>query len=210
MRRVVDLTMPIHEGMTTFPSENHPRVEISQLGRHGLDGRETRKIVMGTHTGTHVDAPLHFFSGGGTIDDVDLEQLCGPAAIAVLSSPCDISQLDEVLKRRAERLVLRSDWSDYLDTNNYYNHYPYLIGPVVQRIIASGCRVLAMDMPSPDKPGDPIMPAHKVLMDAGIILVESLVNLRYIRSPVFELVVAPLKIRGGDGAPARVFAIERD
>jgi arylformamidase len=54
------------------------------------------------------------------------------------------------------------------------------------------------------------MPVHKVLLDAGIILVEYLVNLREIQSQVFDLFVAPLKIKGGDGAPARVFAIEGD
>lgn len=67
-RRIVGLTFPIHEGMTTFPAHWHPFVEVSVMGRHGIENRETRKVVMGTHTGTHCDAPCHFVPGGKTVD----------------------------------------------------------------------------------------------------------------------------------------------
>lgn len=79
--RKVDLTFPIHEGMTTFPRHWHPLVEIIQMGRIGIEDRETPKIVMGTHTGTHCDAPSHFLPGRATVDDFSLDALIGPAAI---------------------------------------------------------------------------------------------------------------------------------
>ena len=77
-RRIVDLTYPIHEGMTTYPTHWHPVVEVTQLGRHGIENRETRKLVLGTHTGTHMDAPLHFIPGGNTIENLDLQKCVGP------------------------------------------------------------------------------------------------------------------------------------
>lgn len=67
-RNIIDLTFPIHEGMTTFPVHWHPIVEISVLGRHGIENRETRKVLLGTHTGTHMDAPRHFIPDGMTVD----------------------------------------------------------------------------------------------------------------------------------------------
>ena len=85
MSRIIDLTFPIHEGMTTFPAPWHPFVEITQLGRHGLEGRETRKIVIGSHTGTHCDAPRHFIPGGATIDEIPLDVFIGPAVVCDLS-----------------------------------------------------------------------------------------------------------------------------
>ena len=64
IKKIIDLTHTIEEGMTTFESSWHPLVSIKQLGRFGFEGRETRKLTMGTHTGTHVDAPLHFIKNG--------------------------------------------------------------------------------------------------------------------------------------------------
>ena len=80
--KIIDLSLPIEEGMMTFPTHWHPVVEVTVLGRHGIEGRETRKIVLGTHTGTHADAPRHFIPNGGTIDEIPLEILIGPASVA--------------------------------------------------------------------------------------------------------------------------------
>ena len=66
-KKIIDLTMSLKEGMQTFPTHWHPFVEITQLGRHGIENRETRKLILGTHTGTHIDAPSHFISDGDTI-----------------------------------------------------------------------------------------------------------------------------------------------
>ena len=80
-RRIIDLTYPIHEGMTTFPAHWHPVVEITVLGRHGIENRETRKLILGTHTGTHCDAPRHFVPGGKTVDLLPLDIFIGPAFV---------------------------------------------------------------------------------------------------------------------------------
>src|SRR4051794_2495876 len=118
MSRKVDLTFPIHEGMTTFPTHWHPFVEITQLGRHGIENRETRKIVIGTHTGTHCDAPLHFIPGGQTIDAVPLDTLIGQARVVDLT---DFKAFQEVGVEAFERqlgsgdcarVVMRFDWSE--------------------------------------------------------------------------------------------------
>src|SRR5271168_5192186 len=79
--KIVDLSLPVEEGMMTFPTHWHPVVEVTILGRHGIEGRETRKIVLGTHIGTHADAPRHFIPNGATIDEIPLELLVGPATV---------------------------------------------------------------------------------------------------------------------------------
>ncbi|RWX22697.1 cyclase family protein, partial [Rhizobium leguminosarum] len=78
---IIDLTMTLREGIMTFPVHWHPVVEITQLGRFEVEGRETRKIVLGTHTGTHVDAPRHFVPKGTTIENTDLDIYYGPARV---------------------------------------------------------------------------------------------------------------------------------
>jgi arylformamidase len=215
---IIDLTMPIEEGMTTFPSANHPRVEISQLARHGIEGRETRKLVLGTHTGTHIDAPRHFIRGGGTVDDIPLEQMNGPAVLINLpvwarSQPMEVtpSMINNGLgERNAERVLIRYDWDDYLGSVAYYDGHPFLNHEAAQTLIDRGCKLLGFDSPSPDYPGVTLMPIHGRLLGQGVVLLEYLVNLKTLaeNSPSgrFELTVAPIKIKGGDGAPVRCFA----
>ena len=73
MRKYIDLTHTIQEGMITAPAPWHPPVEISQLGRHCLEGRESYKLVLGSHTGTHMDTPAHMVANGSPrIDEIPL------------------------------------------------------------------------------------------------------------------------------------------
>jgi arylformamidase len=218
-RRMIDLSMTFEEGMQTFAAPWHPFVEITQLGRHGIENRETRKITIGTHTGTHIDAPRHFIPGGGTVEHIPLDVLVGPATLLDYSSLAPKSEIDapalreRLAGRSVERLILRFDWDQHLNTNRYYSDHPFLTEAACEWLVEQGCRVLALDTPQPDNPlhgrtGPKDAPNHKILLGAGVVIVEYLVNLRAITQDRIELVVAPLKIRDGDGSPARVFVIE--
>jgi arylformamidase len=209
-----DLTIPIHEGMTTYPRPWHPYVEVSQLGRHGIEGRETRKLVLGTHTGTHVDAPRHFIPDGETIDNIDLHNLYGRCSILNLVNTPNLSAAttEDVYRalngRPADRVILRFDWDKYLGSNRYYEKHPFITLGAAQLLIDRGCVMIGMDTPMPDSPQSTDMAVHKRVLSQGAVLVEYLCNLKSLPTDeVFDIVVAPLKIVGGDGAPARVFAI---
>lgn len=218
--KITDLSLPIEEGMMTFPTHWHPVVEITILGRHGIEGRETRKIVLGTHIGTHADAPRHFIPGGGTIDEVPLDVLIGPATIADFTGcpplhQIDVPELQQKLDNKIpSRLILRTGWSQYFGNLKFYNEYPFLSEKAAQWLMENGVRLIAMDTPSPDNPahsrGTPKdSPNHKVLLGAGVVLVEYLTNLKALSAAEVELIVMPLKLKGCDGSPARVVAIER-
>jgi arylformamidase len=218
--KIIDLSLPIEEGMMTFPTHWHPVVEITILGRHGIEGRETRKLVLGTHIGTHADAPRHFIPNGGTIDEVPLDVLIGPATIADFTGcpslyEIDIPELKQKLGDKIPvRLILRTGWSQYFGNLKFYNEYPFLSENAAQWLMEKGVRLIAMDTPSPDNPahsrGTPKdSPNHKVLLGAGVVLVEYLTNLKSITAPEVELIVMPLKLKGCDGSPARCVAIER-
>jgi kynurenine formamidase len=218
-RRTVDLTLPIHEGMQTFPVSWHPMVEITQLGRHGIENRETRKVLLGTHTGTHCDAPRHFIPGGATVDELPIDALIGPAFVADFSKSERFAELGvrdfeaQLGDRRPERLVMRFDWSEHWGQAHFYSDHPFISQAAAAWLVGRGLRLLAMDTPMPDNPAHgrgatPDSPNHKTLLGNGVILVEYLCNLKELRRREIELVVLPLKILGGDGAPARCVAIE--
>ncbi len=219
--RIIDLSYPIHEGMTTFPVHWHPVVEITQLARHGIENRETRKIIMGTHCGTHIDAPRHFIPGGPTVETIPLDWLVGPARVLDMTPVTQPKQefgvkdfQDRLGDEKPTRLILRFDWSDHWGNMKYYTEQPYITEEAAQWLVDRGVRVLAMDTPQVDSPdngrtGPKDSPNHKIMLGAGVVFVEYCTNLRQISRPEVELVVLPLNILGSDGAPARVIAIER-
>mgnify|MGYP001167410200 CR=1 FL=1 len=218
-RRIIDLTYAIHEGMTTFPVHWHPFVEITQLGRHGIENRETRKVILGTHTGTHMDAPLHFIREGHTIDQVPLELMVGPARLVDFSHAKSKQEFGVVDFKRAlgrerpERLVLRFDWSRHWGALKYYNEQPFISEDAGQWLIDRGVRLLGMDTPQVDSPdngrtGPKDSPLHKIMLGQGCWFVEYMTNLKKIKNPIFEFIVLPLKILGADGAPCRCLAVD--
>jgi kynurenine formamidase len=218
--RIIDLSLPIEEGMMTFPTHWHPVVEITILGRHGIEGRETRKVVLGTHIGTHADAPRHFIPNGRTIDEIRLDLLIGPATVLDFTGCSPLTQIDvaDIQKRLDDkippRLILRTGWSEYFGDLKFYNEYPFLSENAAHWLVEKGVRLLAMDTPSPDNPthsrGTPMdSPNHKVLLGAQVVLVEYLTNLKSLTMKEVELIVMPLRLKGCDGSPARCVAIER-
>jgi len=221
-QRIVDLTMMIEEGMQTFNVHWHPLVEITQMGRHGIENRETRKILLGTHTGTHMDAPRHFVPDGETVENIPLEWLVGQATVLDFSKAKDFQELSvedlkvTIGKLPMERLIFRFDWDKRaLGTNRYYTDHPFLSETACEWLVANGCRLIALDTPQPDNPlngrgAEKDAPNHRILLGKNTIIVEYLVNICEIQKKEVELVVAPIKIKAGDGAPARCFAIERE
>lgn len=218
--RIVDLTMIIEEGMQTYNAYWHTFTEITQLGRHGIENRETRTVKIGTHTGTHIDAPRHFIKDGATVDQIDLVQLCGKAAVLDFSYLPDFHEVSlheleiELVSKSAERIIVRFDWDKKaLGTARYYTDHPYFSEEACLYLVKSGCKLLAMDIPQPDNPlngygADKDSPNHLILLENYVILVEYLVNVSEIISQEVMLYVAPLKIKDGDGAPARCFVVE--
>jgi len=218
MKKVIDLTYDIHEGMTTFNSRWHPLVSLKQLGRIPFEGRETKEISLGTHTGTHVDAPLHFIQGGSSIDEIPIERLIGKVTII------DFSHLKEngaVTKKMLENLQLENNilfkfgWGKYWGLKRFYKDYPFISKEAAQYLIDINTNIIAMDTPSPDDSrikldGDLLgteadSPIHKMFLSSGIILVEYIANLDSISVlDGWNILIMPLRIKGADGSPARV------
>ena len=218
MKRFVDLSYLLHDGMTTYPVPWSPPFEITQLGRHGIEGRESRKIVMGTHMGTHVDAPRHFVPGGQTIDQVPLDLFVGPATVVDFTRATPLQEMQvsdfekQVGDRRVDRLIMRFDWSDHWGTLRYYSEQPFISEAAARWLVDRGVRLLGMDTPQADSPkngrgSERDSPVHKILLGAGVIKLEYMTNLRELGVSEFELIALPLKIKEADGSPVRCVGI---
>jgi len=218
MNEIIDLTYDLEEGMTIFDAPWHPPFSLKQLGKYEVEGRETRKVSFGTHTGTHIDAPLHFVKDGKSIEEIPLEKLIGEVTIV------DFSKLGEngaVTKEMlsdikiTERMLFNFDWGKHWGTKRFYHNYPFFTKEAAEYLVSHNVKLLAMDTPSPDDSrikfkGNILgtnkdSPIHKIFLSNGIILVEYIANLDKVKNYYqWNIIILPLKIKGADGSPARV------
>lgn len=216
--KIIDLSLSLKEGIITYPSTSHIQFESSILGRIEIEGRETRKFTMGSHCGTHIDAPKHFLKGGKSVIDFDVNDLIGEALLIDLGElPPGSSILlkdfsDQFNKyKKINRVVFRTNWSRYWNTFQYYNEWPFFDKESIEFLIDNKIKLLGIDFPSPDSQyfGTDCSldsPNHKLLFNSNVILTEYLTNLNQLNSGLIYLMVHPLKLTDFDGAPARVTA----
>jgi kynurenine formamidase len=205
-RRIVDLSQPVGPDTPVFPGDGPVRIEIVDETTMNLS-----RIELSVHTGTHMDAPFHFFQGAATIDRVPLERCMGLAVLIDLRSIPAGSEIrrDHLESRRdtlrhARIAVLHTGWSKQWGSQRYFRDHPRLSGDAAEFLVDSGVELTAVDMPSVDQA--PYL-AHKVLLGAGVPIVENLTNLDAIGADLFELIVLPLKLAGRDGSPVRAIAV---
>jgi arylformamidase len=210
----IDLTYDIEEGMLTFDAPWHPIVSITQLGRLGLEGRESRRITFGTHTGTHIDAPRHFIQNGASIDDIALDKLIGPVTIVDYSHMKENEAVTGAMlakQRTSSRMIFKFGWGKYWKTKRYCSGYPFFSEEAADYLVSNRVRLIGLDTPSPDDStlklsGDERdSPVHKIFLRNGIVLVEYIANLEKVTEyEGWHMIAIPLRIRGADGSPARV------
>ncbi|MBI5208747.1 MAG: cyclase family protein [Elusimicrobia bacterium] len=218
--RWVDLSFPIREGMTRFPSRWHPAVSVTRLASHRVERRESRRLVLGTHTGTHLDAPRHFIEGGRGVDSFPPELMTGTAGIVDLmpAEPRKEYGLPDVRRslgrrRVRPRMLVRFGWTRRYGGAGFYTEAPYLSLEACLWLAGRGVRLLGLDTPSVDchdhgwRSGNDA-PNHRALLGRGVFLVESLANLDKLAGRAVRLMVFPLNIPGADGSPARCFAAQ--
>lgn len=215
---IVDLTLPLKNGMPAYPSSAHVKFHLQQRGRLEVEGRRTSEITIGSHQGTHIDAPSHFLRGGKGIDEIPLTLLVGPAWLLDLSPfpPGRVIEPEDLASRMPNepivRLVLRTDWDRFWGTEQYFCEWPRLSPDSVNVLIEKKVQLLGMDFPSPEPPGafpgELDCPLHKLFFRSGVILIEYLSNLRSLMPGWFDLIALPLPLVGSDGSPARVIGIQ--
>lgn len=209
---IIDLTFTIQNNMLTCGTDWHQKVEIKSLGTIGTVGRNTSSYLLGSHTGTHMDAPRHFFDEGRGIDEILVQELCGEITIVdfcrfgkgKVIQPNDI---DSVVV--TPKMLFVFGWCKYWNTEQYYKDYPFFSVEVIRYLIKKGMKFMAMDTPSPDCIKDIYFKNesmnHKLLLKNGVILLEYVANTDMIDfDKQYEIISLPLKILGGDGAPCRV------
>jgi arylformamidase len=201
MSGYIDLSMPISPAMpTNEPDHFPPRITpYADIASHGWAGST---ITIDSHCGTHVDAPSHFVAGEIGVDEIPLDTLVGTAQRIDVQGP--VVSAEQVAGTQAARIVVHTGCSEHSDQPSYITDYTHLDVGAAHQLVRNGVRLVGIDSPSVDAPG--VDAVHQILLGHGVIIVENLANTAALPD-VFELIVSPLRIVGGDGSPARVVAI---
>jgi arylformamidase len=171
-REWIDVSRPLRSGMEVFPGDLP--AEIRQVEEYGC---RVTSLSMSAHTGTHMDAPLHFIAGGASIDEIPMDVCIGPARVTTSLEP-----VCERMLFKGSR-GLRAEDARFLATH--------------------GVKLIGVDALSVDIMGDWDFPVHHILLESGIWIAESL-DLSLVEPGDYDLICLPLRIAGADGAPARV------
>lgn len=162
---------------------------------------------MGAHSGTHIDAPMHFIADGAPIDQVALDRLVGPAR--VIDIPDSIQAIDAAeLNRHAwhgtKRVLFRtrSTLRGWMDSSTFHKDFAYIAPDAAQLLADGGVVLVGVDYISAEQFGAPAPRTHQILLGRGIPIVEGL-DLRPVLAGDYDLIVLPIKVRGHEGAPAR-------
>ncbi|MDH7481068.1 MAG: cyclase family protein [Armatimonadota bacterium] len=207
--KIIDITLPIRPGMPVYPGDIS--VEITPIGRISEGASSNLSALkLGTHTGTHVDPPIHMIEGAPTLDSVSLDMLIGECYV------CDVGDVPVVdlsvlqaseIPENTTRLLLKTRNSDFWYEEEFRTDFTYLAPDAAQWLVERGTRLIGTDYLSIEKFRCKGHPTHLTLLSAGIVIIEGL-DLRNVAAGKYTLICLPLKIEAGDGSPARAVLIE--
>ena len=200
----IDVSVTLKTGMVTWPGD--PPVRISHaLSMERGDPSTVSLLEMGAHTGTHMDAPAHFVRGGTGIGDIPLDASIGPARVIPIRDRTSIEpgELEGHAIRPGERVLFRTHNSEHCwDTDAFVEDFVYVSEAAAEYLAGRQVRLVGVDYLSVGGFHADGVKIHRTLLNAGIWIIEGL-NLKEVSPGPVDLVCLPLKILGGDGAPAR-------
>jgi arylformamidase len=207
---IYDVTVSLRPGMPTWDGEPGPGCRpIKQIGVDG-EPAQVSLLTVGTHCGTHVDAPSHFIPGAGGVDTLSLEALVGPCRVVeILSEPLIQPSDLEGSAAGVQRLLVKTRSGALWDAPAFRPDFVALAPAAAEWLVAHDVRLVGIDYLSVDPYDAEPAAAHLTLLGAGVVVLEGL-DLRAVPPGWYDLMALPLKLAGADGAPARVVLRSRD
>ena len=207
--KVVDLSISLHSQIAGFSSEIAKTIEN--------DGWNASMLHIYSHTATHMDAPLHFNVSQRSIDQYPVERLIGNSFIVDIKIERDrqllmVNDLGSLQYTFEEgsNLILRTGWIKHLGTTIYRDGLPRISEELASWCVEHKVNILGVEPPSVADVNDlqEVTHIHEILLAGDVIILEGLANLEKLSKDRCTLIALPLKFKGGDGAPARVIALE--
>ncbi len=215
-RRIVDLSHPVLDGMTTYPGLPAPKISVhidreeSAARLSGGVSFHVARIDMVANTGTYLDAPFHFHADGADCATLPPERLVDVPAVVIraVGQPyVDVHHLGEVGELRGRAVLVHTGWSRHWGGPEYLSGSPYLTGAAASVLVEADVALVGIDSLNIDNTADLTRPTHQQLLGAGIPIVEHLTNLDQLPDTGARLTALPVPVRGMGTFPVRAVAV---
>jgi kynurenine formamidase len=214
IKKIVDLSMPITSQTPVYPGDPKPHTEPAAT--FAENGYHVSRLVLGSHTGTHVDAPFHFREDGAQIAEVPLTYFIGKGIVIDVTGKNDgeaitLNDVKHYLPQLEPGMIVlfHTGWSQYAGTERYF-HHPYISINVIQAMLERGIRTFFIDALNIDPPDGSSFPAHEAITAANGVIGENFTNFNQIDFANPYIIALPLYLPKGDGSPVRAVAVEFD
>lgn len=205
MPQLIDISVPVNPHLPVWPGEPQPSITHKFRMSEGSDANVTH-LAVGSHTGTHIDAPLHFVDGGKTTLEIPLEKLVGPCQVVDFQGKKSISAADLAalhLPEGTQKILFKTDnsrlWAD--PTHSFFEDFCALTADAAQWVVDHGIHLVGIDYLSIQRYHDSFE-THVILLSAETVILESL-DLRFVEPGSYRLICLPLKVEGVEGTLAR-------
>ena len=204
---IFDISIGIDESLPLWPGDPELRLQWAAKIEQG-DLVKLTELSMSIHTGTHIDAPLHFLPQGKSIDNLNIDVFVGEAQVVAIPQEVDLITV-EILRKlptiNASRVLFKTKNSQFWGTRNFQRDYVALEASAAQWLVDQGVQLVGIDYLSIAPFNDPV-PTHKILLSNNVVIIESL-DLRSVEPGLYTLICLPLKLVGREAAPARAILI---
>ncbi len=201
--KIYDVSVPIRPQMPVYPGDPAVDIERTMQIANG-DVANVSRLSFGAHTGTHVDAPRHFIEGAMSIDEIPLNLLVGRARVVEVSATVITPDVLGEFDFTEDARVLFKTRNSYLWSDpEFSKDFVYFTKEAAELLVEHGVKVVGIDYLSVEKYNFDVPHVHRTLLGNGTIIIEGL-DLREVEAGDYEMICLPLRIEGGDGAPARV------
>ncbi len=204
---VIDLSHQLHPEMPVYPGTAKPKfIPQSDIS---TDGFIEHRLEFSSHTGTHIDVPVHMIVDGLSLENIPVERFVGPGWLCDISDYTDRPVGEDVIDLPAgtEFLLFYSGWDQKWGSTAYFEGYPFLSRQAVDWLLDKKLKGIGFDMISADHAKNANFPVHTALLSHNILLIENLTNLNSLLGRKFIFLCLPLNWENGDGSPVRAIAI---
>jgi len=197
----IDLSVSLDEKTPVFPGDI--KTQIKTGGILEKDGYQDHYVCVGTHVGTHIDAPSHMIKGSESIEKIPLDHFSGRGVyVKVDNNKFDIEAVKKIAIQEGDIILFHTGMSDRYYESKYFDNYPDIPESIVNYLVEKKIKAIGVDMCSPDHSP---WAMHKILLKNNILIIENLTNLASLFGKEFKIYAFPLKV-ALDGSPVRVVA----
>lgn len=203
---IYDISVPITSPMPVWPSD--PPVNLTPISHPSRDNSHTirvTRIEMGSHTGTHIDAPWHMLEGGRRLNQISLETLIGPAVVLEIAGVKSLKRgdVEKFNLQGIQRVLFKTDNSQHWNDGKFYEDFVYLEPEAAEFLVERGIQLVGIDYLSIDHFKSESHPSHFVLLPRNVVIIEGL-DLSRVPRGTYHMTALPLNLQDVDGAPTRV------